>query len=71
MERPEGVDYVRALVKRMLDARIEATYRFAARSVLIPVSAAGSMFPPASPVEGIEKQIQAFIAAQGGGRDFV
>jgi hypothetical protein len=29
------------------------------------------MFLVASTVEGIEKQIQAFIAAQGGGRDFV
>jgi GGDEF domain-containing protein len=70
LERPEGFDYVRGLVKRMLDTRIETTYVIQSRSVLIPISAAWSIFTLPSTAEATEKQIETFIASQGS-RDFV
>jgi GGDEF domain-containing protein len=65
LERPEGVAAVRALCARVLDARLEVTYRIGARLVLIPISAAWSTFPVTSTAESLKQQIETFIAAQG------
>jgi GGDEF domain-containing protein len=70
LERPEGAAYVRALVTRMLDARLEVTYRVGARLVLIPISAAWSTFPVTANAESLQEQIETFIAAQGGGDSY-
>jgi GGDEF domain-containing protein len=65
LERPEGFDYVRAAARRMLETRIEITYQANGRSVLIPVSAAWSVFMLTSTPEEINTQIETFIAGQG------
>ena len=65
LERPEGAAHVRALFARMLDARLEVTYRAGARVVLIPISAAWSAFAVTSTAESMQEQIETFIAAQG------
>jgi GGDEF domain-containing protein len=70
LERQEEFSHVRSLVRRMLDVPIEETYELSGRSVLIPISAAWSMFVLSSTKEATEKQIHAFIASQGC-RDFL
>jgi len=65
LERPEPADRVRETIRRIIDARVEETYRVSGRSVLIPISAAWSVIALTSPVDATEKQIEAFIATQG------
>jgi GGDEF domain-containing protein len=65
MERPQSGDQVRTLVKRMFDTPIQENLELGARSVLIPISAAWSVITLTSAPE-VEKQIEAFIASQGG-----
>ncbi len=69
LERPEAADRVREMIRRVVEGRIEETYFASGRSVLIPISAAWSVFALTSPVDATEKQIEAFIATQGN-RDF-
>ena len=64
MERPQSVDQVRLLVKRMFDTPIQESLELGARSVLIPISAAWSVFVLNSTPDFVEKQIEAFIAGQ-------
>jgi GGDEF domain-containing protein len=70
LERSEAFELVRAQVKRMLDVPVHENYEIGDRSVLIPISAAWSVMFLNSTTDAIEKQIQTFIASQGG-RDFV
>jgi len=70
IERPEAFELVRAQMKRILDVPVQESYEIGDRSVLIPISAAWSVMLLNSPAEAIDKQIQTFIASQGG-RDFV
>jgi GGDEF domain-containing protein len=70
IERPAAFDLVRAQVKRMLELPLEENYEIGGRSVLIPISAAWSLMLLNSSADAIDKQIQTFIASQGG-RDFV
>jgi len=70
LERPQALDQVRALVRRMLDNPLQATYTSDGRSVLIPLSAAWSVIKVASTLEATEQQIEAFVATHGS-RDFV
>jgi GGDEF domain-containing protein len=65
LERPEGFDYIRAQVRRMLDTRMEITYVFGDRSVLIPVSCAWSVLPLTSPPDAAKREIETFVASQG------
>ena len=64
LERPQPVDHVRALVRRALETLIDETYEVAGRSILIPISAAWSVFMITPARDASEKQIQAFIAGQ-------
>jgi GGDEF domain-containing protein len=64
LERPQPIDHVRALVKRALETLIDETYEVAGRSILIPISAAWSVFMITPAPDASEKQIQAFIAGQ-------
>jgi GGDEF domain-containing protein len=69
LERPQALDQVRGIVRRMFDTPINKTYDVNGRSVFIPISAASSIQILATTPEGTEKQIQKFIASQGC-RDF-
>ena len=69
LERPDDFHNVRAVVRRMLDVPLEENYEVSGRSVLIPISAAWSVFMLSASAESTEKQIQTFIATQGC-RDF-
>lgn len=69
LERPEPLDRMRALVRRMLDAPIEQEFDVGGRTVLIPISAAWSAFQLIAPASIAVKQIQTFIAGQGS-RDY-
>jgi GGDEF domain-containing protein len=66
MERPQTADQVRALVKRMFDTPVQETLELGTRSVLIPISAAWSVMMLTSTPDALEKEIDAFIASQGG-----
>lgn len=70
IERPEAFELVRGQVKRTLEIPVHENYEIGDRSVLIPISAAWTGMQLNSTPEAIEKQIQTFIASQGG-RDFV
>jgi GGDEF domain-containing protein len=70
IDRTESVEQVRAQIRRLLETRIEETLEVEQRSVLIPISASWSVFPLMPPIADATKQIQAFIASQGG-RDYV
>jgi hypothetical protein len=64
LERAKALDEVRALVRRMLDKPLDETYEIDGRSILIPISAAWSIFMLTSEPGAAEKQIQAFIASR-------
>lgn len=70
LERPKALDEVRGVVKRMLDTPIDETYEIGERSILIPISAAWSIFMLTPEAGAAERQIQTFIASQYC-RDFV
>jgi GGDEF domain-containing protein len=70
LERPEAFDLVRAQIRRILEIPIQENYDIGDRAVLIPISAAWSLTLLDGTAEAIGKQIQTFIASQGG-RDFV
>lgn len=70
IERPKALDEVRGMAKRMLDTPIDETYEVGERSILIPISAAWSIFMLTPEAGAAEKQIQTFIASQYC-RDFV
>jgi GGDEF domain-containing protein len=67
LDRTESVEQVRVQIRRLLGTRIEETLEVEQRSVLISISASWSVFPLMSPIADVTKQIQAFIASQGGG----
>jgi len=70
LERAESLETVRTEVRRMLDKPIDnKMFDVGGRQVLIPVSAAWSVFMLIPPVINASKQIQAFIASQGA-RDY-
>ncbi|MEP6715243.1 MAG: GGDEF domain-containing protein [Terriglobia bacterium] len=68
LERPHSLAHVRVQANRMLNMQIEESFLIKGRSVLIPINASWSLFELTS-AEDVEKQIQTFIASQGG-RDF-
>jgi GGDEF domain-containing protein len=70
LERPQPLDQVRGLIRRMLDSPLQKTYDSGGRSVLITLSAAWSVITLASTPEATEQQIETFIGAHGC-RDFV
>jgi GGDEF domain-containing protein len=70
IDSTQSVDQVRAQVRRLLETRIEETLEVEQRSVLITISASWSVFLLIPPLTDAAKQIQAFIASQGG-RDYV
>jgi GGDEF domain-containing protein len=66
LERAEPLDSVRTEVRRMLDKPINnKMFEVGGREVLIPVSAAWSVFMLIPPATTASKQIQTFIASQG------
>jgi GGDEF domain-containing protein len=65
LERPETLDSVRLMVSRMNKATINESLSLSGRSVLIPISAAWSVFQLSSTPEAIAKEIETFIASQG------
>jgi GGDEF domain-containing protein len=70
LERTESLETVRAEVRKMLDQPInDAMFDVGGHQVLIPISAAWSVFTLIPPVTTATKQIQTFIASQGG-RDY-
>jgi GGDEF domain-containing protein len=70
LERAESLETVRTEVRRMLDKPIDnKMFDVGGRQVLIPVSAAWSVFMLIPPAVTASKQIQTFIASQGG-RDY-
>lgn len=70
LERPKPIDELRGMAKRMLDTPIDETYEVGERSILIPISAAWSIFMLTPDSEAAEKQIHTFIASQYC-RDFI
>jgi GGDEF domain-containing protein len=66
LERSESLEAVRTEVRRMLDKPIDnKMFVVGGRQVLIPVSAAWSVFMLIPPATIASKQIQSFIASQG------
>ena len=64
IERTETLDRVRDQIRRIMDMRVDENLELGDRSVLIPISAAWSVFQLLS-ITTAERQIQAFIASQG------
>ena len=70
LERTEPLETVRSEVRKMLDVTInDVMFDVGGRQVLIPISAAWSVFMLIPPITTATKQIQTFIASQGG-RDY-
>ncbi len=69
IERSETLDRVRDQIRRIMEMRLDENLELGERAVLIPVSAAWSVFQLVS-MTTAERQIQAFIASQGN-REFV
>jgi hypothetical protein len=69
IERSESLDRVRDQIRRIMEMRLDENLELGERAVLIPVSAAWSVFQLVA-VTTAERQIQAFIASQGN-REFV
>ncbi len=70
LERTESLEAVRSEVRKMLDRTInDVLFDVGGRQVLIPISAAWSVFMLIPPITTATKQIQTFIASQGG-RDY-
>jgi GGDEF domain-containing protein len=70
LERTESLETVRSEVRKMLDVTInDVMFDVGGRQVLIPISAAWSVFMLIPPITTATKQIQTFIASQGG-RDY-
>jgi len=69
IERSETLDRVRDQIRRIMEMRLDENLELEERAVLIPVSAAWSVFQLIA-VTTAERQIQAFIASQGN-REFV
>ncbi len=66
LERAEPLDAIRTEVRKMLDKPInDKMFDVGGRQVLIPVSAAWSVFMLIPPSTTASKQIQTFIASQG------
>ncbi len=65
LDRSETLDEVRLEMKRTMEARLEETFMFEGRSVLIAVSAAWSAFQLVTTVTEVERKIETFIASQG------
>jgi GGDEF domain-containing protein len=63
-ERSETLDRVRDQIRRIMEIRLNENLELGERAVLIPVSAAWSVFQLAA-VSDAERQIQTFIASQG------
>lgn len=64
LERPEGIDMIRAQIRRMLESRLEQTLDVEGRPVMITVSARWSAFQLTTTVAAAEKQIETFAASQ-------
>jgi GGDEF domain-containing protein len=69
LERAKALDEVRSLVRRILDKPFDETYEIDGRSILIPISAAWSIFMLTAEPCAAERQIDAFIASRYS-RDF-
>lgn len=69
IERSETLDRVRDQIRRIMEMRLDENLELGERAVLIPVSAAWSVFQLVA-MTTAERQIQAFIASQGN-REFV
>jgi len=65
LERPQPLPVIRLLVKRLVDIRTDETFQFGERSVMVPISAAWSVFPLEATPPANQKHIHAFIASQG------
>jgi len=70
LERTEPLEDVRRQIRKMLEAHLDQTFEIEGRSVMIPVSAAWSVFPLITTVSTAERQINTFIASQHS-HDFV
>jgi GGDEF domain-containing protein len=70
LERQERIERVRSEIQRFADTKLEKTTEVGQRTVLIPISAAWSIFPIAPPLEALLKQVEAFTTAQAP-RDYV
>jgi len=64
LERSERMERVRAEMRQFADAKLEKTTELGHRSVLIPISAAWSVFQLTPPINVFLKQVEAFTAAQ-------
>lgn len=64
LQRAERIERVRSEIQQFADTKLEKTTEVGQRTVLIPISAAWSLFPIAPPVETLLKQVEAFTAAQ-------
>lgn len=64
IETAETLDQIRAYIGKILVPRLEETFRIEGRSVLIPVSAAWSVFRLTTTVVQAERQIESFTSSQ-------
>jgi GGDEF domain-containing protein len=64
IERPDGLDKVRTEIRRFASAKADSAFEVGARSVLVPISAAWSVFAAQPTAEALFKQIELFVANQ-------
>jgi GGDEF domain-containing protein len=64
MDRMDLIGQVRGSIRRILDERLEQTFRVDGRSIQIPITAEWIAFPLIPPLDAAAKQIQTFIVGQ-------
>jgi GGDEF domain-containing protein len=66
LERPDETDKVRSEIRRFAGAKVDSAFEVGRRSVLVPISAAWSVFAAQPTAEMLFKQIEMFVANQAG-----
>jgi GGDEF domain-containing protein len=64
LDREEPIEHLRTEIRRFADAKLQKTIQLGMRSVMIPISAAWSVFPAAPPADGLIHKIEAFLGTQ-------
>jgi GGDEF domain-containing protein len=66
IERPDDVEKVRIEIRRFASARVDSSFVVNGRSVLVPISAAWSVFAAQPPAETLFQHMELFVANQAG-----
>jgi GGDEF domain-containing protein len=64
LKREESIDAVREELRRFADKKIDKTFMFGARSILLPISTSWTVFLIESPLDALIRKVETFTAAQ-------